>query len=108
MSDNAYYMPFFRWKTSHNPPVFVFNQVLVPDRDFSFAAGDVQHVAREGDAGDAALELAHQFYALFKRDAEVAGAVRAVELVQVVGDYADVGEAFEEVFQDFGGVVYAF
>src|SRR5277367_4617083 len=63
--------------------------VVVPigraDRHLAEAAGDVEHVGRLAQAGDAAAQPAHERLTVRDGGAEARGAGRPVEMVQVIG-----------------------
>ena len=63
-----------------------------PDRHLAVAAGDIEHVGRLAEAGDAAAQLAHQRLAVGDRRAEMRRAGRQVAVVQVVGLHAVLDE----------------
>ena len=54
--------------------------VRIGEGDFSFSAREIEHVSRQGDSGDTALELSHQRDPFLNRDTKAIRSFGEVEL----------------------------
>ena len=82
-------------------------QIIRADRRLAVAAGDIEHVIRLAQAGDASPQSSHQLLALRDRRAQMRRARRKIAMMQVIGLDAAFDEGPHQRFQDFGIVIDA-
>lgn len=74
---------------------------------FHRAVRKFANVPRDGVTGEPLAELADDFESAFRRNFERRRALRSVELMQVIGQNADVDQLFEEGGERVDGIVNA-
>ncbi len=74
-------------------------QIARPDRRLAVAAGDIQHIFRLAQAGDAPAQGPHQLLPMLERGAQMRGARREIAVVQVVRLDPVLDEAAHQGFQ---------
>ena len=72
------------------------------------AAGDIQHIGRLGDAGEAGAQLGHDRLAFGNRRAEMRGAFGEIAVVQIIGLHPGADQRAEQGFQRVRIGVHAF
>src|SRR5262245_59011824 len=82
-------------------------QIARPDRRGAVAAGDVEHIGRLTEAGQAPVQTAHQGLAFGDRGAQMRRAGRKVAVVEVVGLDAALDERPHQRAEGFGVIVHA-
>ena len=82
-------------------------QIMRPNRRLSVATGNIEHIFRLAQAGDAAPQAAHEFLALCDRGAQMRRSRRQIAMMQVIGLDAVFDEGPHQGFQNFGIVIYA-
>lgn len=81
--------------------------VVRADGNFAVAAGDVEHVGRPGEAGDAAAQRPQQALTFGDGNVKARGAGSRIKLMQVIGLHARGEHGAEQSLQRLGCVVNA-